>query len=175
MDTYQTSIAGVDFIEPILAGLLIDFGIAQIHLIVGESAPPHSWENPKYFRLVFEEIIEIRSYISRMPCYIDRNEKRPIVFSKEEIDWGQDLDAQNEIEFLSNGRGVLKNTVFRDLGSSGRTWQVWDPKSVRLFWLNSDSMYIEFLYSGKIKVIELSEEVFQEEVASQSNRFYLAE
>jgi len=174
MNTYQTSIAGIDFIQPILVGLFIDCGIGQIQLIAGESAPPYSWETPKYFKFIFEELIEIRSYTSRMPCYIDRNERRPSVFSKEEIDWCQDLDAHNEIEFLKDGRGVLKNTVFRDLGPSGKTWHVWNPKSVRLFWLNSDLMYIEFLYSGKIKVMELSEEEFQEEAISQSNRFYLA-
>ncbi|NJL99660.1 MAG: hypothetical protein HC924_13060 [Synechococcaceae cyanobacterium SM2_3_2] len=162
MNPYQVSIAGINFVEPILVGLRIDCGIGHIHLIVGESAPPFSWETPKYFKFVFEEVIEIRGYMSRKSCFINNDENQFRVNQKEEIDWTQDLDAQDEIDFLSDGSGVIKNTAFRDPGSSGRIWRVWDPKSLRLFWLSSDLTYIEFLYCGRVKITELSKKQFRE-------------
>jgi len=180
--SYQ-NIAGIDFASPILDGLLIDCWIGQVHLIIGELAPPYSNDSPrKYYKFIFTEVLEIKSCIDSYFFY-EKYKYSGIEIKHfigestdwQDIDWIEDQDGSSKIEVVDDGRDGVQRVIFRDLPPYGRTWRVRDTKCIRRFVLESDLQRIEFLYCGKIKIVGLSEEQFREEKSSQFHRFFLSD
>jgi hypothetical protein len=176
-----TSIAGINFIDAILDGVLIDCWIGQIHLIIGEvSSPPFSPDSPKYYKFVFTEVIKINCHMDRYFFYSKHKDSQAGQQVDESPDW-EDIDciesknASDDINIFANERDGVKRIIFKDPIQLGRTWRVRDSTCVRKFLLESDLQRIEFLYSGEVKILELSEEKYREEKSSQFNRFFLPE
>lgn len=167
-------IDGIEFVDPVLEGLLLDLGISRVELLVAETAPPYNRHQSKRTRITFDEVIEFRAY--RMPVSAEREKfwKSDEPYQAEEIHDAGEADAPGEVEHVNEA--FLRLVIpppFRDPQGAtvGHRWLVGGTKAPRLVWLESWGCRIEFLYVGRVRHKDLTQADELEEWRLQRLRF----
>ena len=134
--TNQIVIGGTEFVDPALEGVVIEAWEGRVRIRVAECAPPHGPDNPRRVEIVFEGVIETRTF------------RADPQLQQEEIWDAAEEEATAEVERIETGNVRLVNTAFRtDLGF---TWAATAWRTPRLASVASDGFYMEFLYGGNV-------------------------
>lgn len=154
------SIGGKQFIEPILEEILIDPWLAQIGLVIGETAQPYSRHEPKRTHIAFDGVIEFRGFSEPIPADRKQHWKTGEPYRTEEIHEAGEAEASGEVERVDRAFFQLVNPPpFRDpqRATVGHKWPVRSSTAPRLVWLSSWGCRIEFLYVGRVSHKDLSD------------------
>ncbi len=168
-------IAGREFVLPVVEGLSADPWLNRIQLLLREG--PTTERGRGLVRVTFTHVIEHRCFAETMP---DERERRwdgqGPYRSEEVIDFG-------EAELTTAGEQLdevfFRLTVpptFRDPRNltDGMKWIVQGTGPLRLVWLKSFTVYLEFLYLGRVKVETISIEEAQNQWVSQQTSSQMA-
>ena len=129
-------IGKLEFTDPALDNVVIDAWRGEIRLVIGECAPPFTWERPNRVEFCFTGVLEIRSYANGPGS------------SRGELWEAGERPADTEVERAPDGRIRLTGTAFRK--DMGFTWLSEATDVPRLVWLAADVFYIEFIYAGEV-------------------------
>jgi hypothetical protein len=127
--------------DPSLDGVVIDLGRNIIQLDISETAPPHSWNEPRRFRLVFKSVLEVRAFSTNSGGTRDE--------LWELAEEGADTSRKDEI-------WVRIKPAFRR--EPGFTWIAHASGEPQLVTVASDGCYLEFVYAGPREVTEAQHE-----------------
>jgi hypothetical protein len=160
---YPLMILGeIRFFEPVIGGVYYNAWLGQVDIFIGESNSPYSWNNPKYYKVTFFDVVEFRAFSNLYRVSQDEVD----IFSDRDV-----TDLEMKIDPENNMAKILINTCFRDPDLCGKTWVV--PHSldrIFLFSINCGG-YVEFLYSGLKSVYELPPGEIEKEWEAQQNRY----